>query len=183
MLAIATCTLGAFVAPHLPASAGIARAAAPAMALRDYRASYGASMSWEYAAASVFWDAHYQLALFHLTWALDLSEGVTASELPALVDAYASSTRLLDAVFEAALHLQLRQLNIQSTAQRRWKHFDSLVVKTTRILHSTRTTLRRRPRLPPSPRRRAEDRTFPAPRTCRSCSKRSGPRRGRGSAP
>jgi hypothetical protein len=59
--------------------------------------------SWEFAALSVYFDAHYQLALFFLTYALDLQEGITAADLPDLVRSLASAALLLDHVVHSAL--------------------------------------------------------------------------------
>jgi len=59
--------------------------------------------SWEFAALSVYHDAHYQLALFFLTYALDLQEGITVRDVPDLVRSLATATQLLDLVVSRAL--------------------------------------------------------------------------------
>ena len=91
--------------PSPPSSQEASLAAGSGVAVRLGSPPLGrfAAGSWEFAAGSVFWDAHYQLGLFHLTWALDLAEGVTGAELPHLVDALAAAAALLDAVAEHAL--------------------------------------------------------------------------------
>lgn len=57
--------------------------------------------AWEFAATSVFWDAHYQLALFMLTRGLDLINTATADTFPTLLDSLKGSTELLDDVCTA----------------------------------------------------------------------------------
>jgi hypothetical protein len=57
--------------------------------------------SWEYAAASVFYDAHYQLGLNLLTWAIDIHSSVDGALLPVLLDRLYVSTELLSATAAA----------------------------------------------------------------------------------
>ena len=59
--------------------------------------------SWEFAATSVFYDAHYQTALFSLTFALDLAEQASLDTLPSLFTALTDASVLLDTVIHHAL--------------------------------------------------------------------------------
>lgn len=51
--------------------------------------------SWEFAAASVYNDAHYQLGLVLLTYSIDMQRGANVQTLPLLVDRLHLATQLL----------------------------------------------------------------------------------------
>lgn len=61
------------------------------------------SGSWEFAALSVFYDAHYQLSLYYLTYCLDLADGISISELSQFTYYLYKSTDLLNYVIINAL--------------------------------------------------------------------------------
>jgi hypothetical protein len=60
--------------------------------------------SWEHAAYSVFYDAHYQLGLHYLTWAIEALRraGAMAAAVPFAVDRLAAAADLLSVTLAAA---------------------------------------------------------------------------------
>eukprot|EP00638_Chattonella_subsalsa_P003242 CAMPEP_0117762330 /NCGR_PEP_ID=MMETSP0947-20121206/17866_1 /TAXON_ID=44440 /ORGANISM="Chattonella subsalsa, Strain CCMP2191" /LENGTH=786 /DNA_ID=CAMNT_0005583601 /DNA_START=72 /DNA_END=2429 /DNA_ORIENTATION=+ len=57
--------------------------------------------SWEHAASSVYWDAHYQAGLFFLTWGLAVSHHLDENSLPAYAMALQKASDLLVATLKA----------------------------------------------------------------------------------
>jgi len=57
--------------------------------------------SWEFAALSVYWDAHYQAGLFYLTWALALSHKLDENALPPYAMALSRASDLLVSTLRA----------------------------------------------------------------------------------
>lgn len=58
--------------------------------------------TWEGAAMNVYYDAHYQLGLFYLTWVMDAQTQVTMENLGLVLDRLVAATLLLQEAWDAA---------------------------------------------------------------------------------
>jgi hypothetical protein len=56
--------------------------------------------SWEAAVMNVVYDAHYQLGLFYLTFAIDQQKDITLENMPFILDRYLAARELLTTTWE-----------------------------------------------------------------------------------